>query len=160
MALHKDLTGSELHEPKGVAGAGAGTVYVANGTGSGAWQPRYSGLYNTNLITLCGHLDDVSAPNSHYRFVAPVKCELASLVAILDAAINTADSVVSVYINNVLFADTLTVTAAGSSTGSTFSRAFTTTNTLNAGTSIEIRSDGASSGVALTFLQLTLRAKA
>lgn len=39
MPAHKDLTGSDLHEPKGVANAAAGTVYTANGNGSGSWQP-------------------------------------------------------------------------------------------------------------------------
>lgn len=34
---HSTLTGAELHEPKGVATAPAGTVYVANGSGSGSW---------------------------------------------------------------------------------------------------------------------------
>lgn len=34
---HSTLTGANLHEPKGVATAPAGTVYVANGSGSGAW---------------------------------------------------------------------------------------------------------------------------
>lgn len=37
MALHRDLTGADLHEPKGVATAGLGTTYVANGAGSGSW---------------------------------------------------------------------------------------------------------------------------
>lgn len=35
---HASLTGSELHEPKGAASAAAGTVYVANGAGSGTWS--------------------------------------------------------------------------------------------------------------------------
>lgn len=39
MPLHKDLTGAELHEPKGVATATSGQVYVADGLGSGSWQP-------------------------------------------------------------------------------------------------------------------------
>lgn len=34
---HSALTGAELHEPKGAASATANTVYVANGSGSGAW---------------------------------------------------------------------------------------------------------------------------
>lgn len=38
MPAHKNLTGADLHEPKGVATAAAGTVYVANGSGSGSWQ--------------------------------------------------------------------------------------------------------------------------
>ena len=35
--LHKTLPDSELHEPKGVAGAQTGSVYKANGSGSGSW---------------------------------------------------------------------------------------------------------------------------
>lgn len=34
---HSALTGSALHEPKGAATAVAGTVYAANGSGSGSW---------------------------------------------------------------------------------------------------------------------------
>lgn len=34
---HSALTGAELHEPKGAASATANYVYVANGSGSGAW---------------------------------------------------------------------------------------------------------------------------
>lgn len=35
---HSTLTGSELHEPKGANTAGLGTVYVADGAGSGSWS--------------------------------------------------------------------------------------------------------------------------
>jgi hypothetical protein len=35
---HNQLTGADLHEPKGVATATAGQVYVADGLGSGDWQ--------------------------------------------------------------------------------------------------------------------------
>lgn len=35
--LHSSLTGTDLHEPKGVSSASSGQVYVANGGGSGAW---------------------------------------------------------------------------------------------------------------------------
>lgn len=34
---HKLLTGTDLHEPKGVASATAGKVYVSDGAGSGVW---------------------------------------------------------------------------------------------------------------------------
>lgn len=34
---HSTLTGSELHEPKGADTASLGTVYVADGAGSGSW---------------------------------------------------------------------------------------------------------------------------
>lgn len=35
---HSSLTGSDLHEPKGVATASAGKVYIALGTGTGHWD--------------------------------------------------------------------------------------------------------------------------
>ena len=35
---HASLTGSELHEPKGADTAALGTVYVADGAGSGSWN--------------------------------------------------------------------------------------------------------------------------
>jgi len=37
---HSVITDPNIHEPKGVATAAAGEVYVANGSGSGAWDPR------------------------------------------------------------------------------------------------------------------------
>jgi hypothetical protein len=37
---HSSLTDSDgLHEPKGVATATSGDVYVADGAGSGSWDP-------------------------------------------------------------------------------------------------------------------------
>jgi len=44
---HSTLTDPYLHEPKGAASAGAGTVYVANGSGSGSWveKTRFIGAY-------------------------------------------------------------------------------------------------------------------
>jgi len=41
---HSSLTGSALHEPKGVAAANSGEVYVANGSNSGTWQPIHRHL--------------------------------------------------------------------------------------------------------------------
>lgn len=38
MPNHADLTGVQLHEPKGVSGASAYEVYVADGAGSGSWE--------------------------------------------------------------------------------------------------------------------------
>ena len=42
---HSALTGANIHEPKGIALAGIGDTYVADGGGSGNWQlPAFSGL--------------------------------------------------------------------------------------------------------------------
>lgn len=48
---HASLTGADLHEPKGVSTAASGTVYVANGTGSGTWTPASSVITNTSWTT-------------------------------------------------------------------------------------------------------------
>jgi microcystin-dependent protein len=42
MTAHKDMTGADLHEPKGVAEATSGQVYVADGSGSGSWTTQQS----------------------------------------------------------------------------------------------------------------------
>lgn len=52
---HSTLTGSELHEPKGVATAALGTVYVANGAGSGNWQ-------SISTSSFTGMVADFAAP--------------------------------------------------------------------------------------------------
>ena len=41
---HSSLTGSALHEPKGTSTANSGETYVANGSGSGVWQPIHRHL--------------------------------------------------------------------------------------------------------------------
>lgn len=47
---HSTLTGADLHEPKGVASAASGTVYIANGAGSGSWGTVASSLNFIGLI--------------------------------------------------------------------------------------------------------------
>jgi hypothetical protein len=52
---HSALPDSQLHEPKGVASAASGKVYVANGSGSGVWQyvagHAYGDLYISGSST-------------------------------------------------------------------------------------------------------------
>ena len=44
---HNVITDPDIHEPKGVAAASAGQIYVANGAGSGSWQDKdkWLGVY-------------------------------------------------------------------------------------------------------------------
>lgn len=52
---HKNIQEADLHEPKGISTASAGTIYVADGSGSGTWEEapgRFFGeLYITNNST-------------------------------------------------------------------------------------------------------------
>jgi hypothetical protein len=48
---HSALTDPNLHEPKGASTAASGKVYVANGSGSGAWQYIAGHSYGDLYIT-------------------------------------------------------------------------------------------------------------
>ena len=47
---HSSLTGNALHEPKGTSTANSGEAYVANGSGSGVWQPIHRHLGATTAF--------------------------------------------------------------------------------------------------------------
>lgn len=51
MTVHKNLTGADLHEPKGADTATSGQVYVANGAGSGTWTDASSVITNQAFTT-------------------------------------------------------------------------------------------------------------
>lgn len=49
--VHRNLTGADLHEPKGADTALAGRVYVSDGAGSGSWTDASSIITNTAFTT-------------------------------------------------------------------------------------------------------------
>lgn len=51
MSVHKDLTGADLHEPKGADTATSGKVYVSDGAGSGVWTTASDIITNTAFTT-------------------------------------------------------------------------------------------------------------
>lgn len=159
MALHKDLTGSDLHEPKGADTAPSGAVYIANGSGSGVWASQYAGIRNLNQFWLNAYLTDISTPSTKAFFYVPVQAEIFELAATITATLTTGNSILSIYVNGVLFPDTLTVPFSGSAAGSVSVKAITTVNTIPAGSTVEIRTDGGSDTTSPTYLTLGLRAK-
>ena len=159
MAQHKDLTGAELHEPKGADSASDGDVYVANGAGSGAWTAIYSGIIALNQYFQTSRMDDISAVNNRVFFDTPVQSEIVSLSAILDGAVTTGDATLSIYVNGVLFTDTLVVPFASSTVGTRASMAAITANTVSAGSVIEVRSNGGCDTTQKAYITLGLRAK-
>lgn len=159
MPLHKDLTGAELHEPKGIDSATSNEVYVSDGLGSGAWQDVYTGHLIRNKYWLTEQVPDISTANSKTWFFVDVQSEIVDLACILQNAITTANATLSIYINGVLFADSLIITQAGSTAGSTFKLNATTANTIPANSTIEIRSDGGSDTACIGYITLGLRAK-
>lgn len=159
MGLHKDLTGTDLHEPKGVSAAASGAVYIANGTGSGAWTSKNADVFNANLFPISAQMSDIGTVTSAWFYV-PLKSELVSFTSQILAALTGANAILSVYINGVLFADTLTVPFTGSTAGQTNTKTVVTANTVPAGASVEVRSDGGPTNAVASQITLYLRSKA
>lgn len=136
---HKNIDDANLHEPLGVASAAVGTVYVADGAGSGAWSPP------PHNVILHSSLADVSSPSSTY-FVAPVAGTIESISTVLHGAITAANSLITFFINGIPITNsTVTVAFSGSAAGSRFFSTPTALNTIAAGDLITATSDGGSS---------------
>lgn len=65
---HKNLTGTNLHEPKGVASATSGQVYIADGAGSGSWGV-VAGLPHAQIY-IAGNTDIVDITNKGTYYAA------------------------------------------------------------------------------------------
>lgn len=155
---HSTLSGDDLHEPKGVESAPDGSVYVANGGGSGSWQDKNSDNLLFNTYTLQSKITDIGTASDKCYFFIPVESSIESFSCVVHTALVTSDAVLSVYINGVLFADTLTVTQAGSAAGSDFTRTVTTSNSIPASSVVEVRSDGGPSNAVASEVSITLSA--
>lgn len=64
---HKNLTGVDLHEPKGIGSATSGQVYVANGSNSGTWTTLSTNsqvLIKTQNVISASSIDFVNGVSS------------------------------------------------------------------------------------------------
>lgn len=69
MTKHSDLTGADIHEPKGIGSASAGQVYVANGGGSGAWSQLTPSFLNFSASNVSYYTNAVPFPISSSQAV-------------------------------------------------------------------------------------------
>ena len=160
MPAHRDLTGADLHEPKGVAAASAGTIYAADGGGSGSWQKvttsniDTASVFSVNNFFLTCTLDDVSTASSVYIAI-PVNCTFVKGTAVLHGALATADSIVTFHNNAGSSMGTgMTVAFSGSAAGDIDTFTPTSNNTFTANQSMRVTTDGASANT--VKLSLTL----
>ena len=143
MAHHKDLTGVDLHEPKGAASAAAGTVYVADGLGSGSWLPRLP-----NNVILNARIDDVSTAGDIYIPV-PIAGVITRISTTLGAAISVADANITFSINGVAIdGSAITIAFTGSAPGDVDSSTPSGHNTVAVGNQIKVSTDGGSTTTA------------
>ena len=164
---HKDLSGSDLHEPKGVASASNKTVYVANGSGSGAWSAYLatdldttgvtSGHYlynnsgtiagiavnNANLVYLTYRFADISSSATAHYVVAPIAGTIDAIWTVINNTVS-ADTVLSFDIEGTgLTSGDITIAASGSAAGVRDSSTPTGNNSISAGQALRVISDGA-----------------
>lgn len=141
---HRNLTGADLHEPKGVATAAANTVYRATGAGTGVWTDIAAELKAGNRVALTTRIDDISTASSVWA-VSPIAGDVIGIYVVLHNAITVADAVVTAELNGVAMSG-LSITCAytGSAAGSTFSGTPSGSNTVSSGDAIEIITDGGS----------------
>ena len=147
---HSTLTGADLHEPKGVAAANADQIYIANGSGSGAWTNADNNIY----LTL--ELDDVSTASSTF-LASPCTGTISNIQTILHGAISGSDTVITCELNGTLVTNSsITVAQSSSAAGDVDAIVPTGNNTLAIGTKIEIITSGASTGARRLSITLTV----
>lgn len=158
MALHANLTGADLHEPKGQSTAAANTVYVANGSGSGTHQKitlsslDLTSVQNPNTVYVAGVLADVSTASS-VLIPAPEGCTFVSAAMFLGTGITVANSIVSFTRNDgSSFGSNVTITQVGSAEGTAFSFTATLNQTITSPGYVKVATDGASTTTAPLYI--------
>lgn len=96
---HKDITGANVHEPKGVDVAAAKLVYVSNGSGSGTWKrigtdnllglTTDGGLTGRKLITDGAEGFTLAYDNLYGSMVMTNNTTAFTVAAASDATLNT-----------------------------------------------------------------------
>ena len=133
---HSTLSDPFLHEPKGVASASSGDVYLANGSGSGTWTSRQA------ILTV--QFPDISTASNLYVPI-PYAGTVTKIQSALTAAISGGDAVFTVTNSSGSSMGTLTITQSGSAAGDVDTLTPSSNNTVAAGSFIKIACAGAPS---------------
>lgn len=160
MPLHKDLTGSELHEPKGADTAASNTTYFSDGAASGTWRKiteadlDSTSIQSPNTVYLTAVIPDVSTASS---VLIPVIDGLTFVSArlTLGGAITVANASVSFTRNDSSsFGSAVTITQSGSAEGTSFSFTPTVNQDISDLGYVKIATDGGSTGTIPLFITL------
>lgn len=155
---HKDLTGADLHEPKGVDAASVNTLYIADGAGSGAWakvggsQIDPASFLNLNREQFFGAFIGIGSAGSRYLgFTRNVT--ITKIVVVLQDV--TGGSVTVMTFRNAAGASMGTINIPSTAVaGDLFTLTPVANNSVPADNRIQVDSDGGTSGnpnLAITF---------
>jgi hypothetical protein len=148
MPLHSALTGTDLHEPKGVAAAATGKVYLSNGAGSGSWV--------VPPFTVSGVIDDVSTASTIYLPI-PYAGTVTKVVTVLAGSLTTANATVTVRNAAAASMGTLTITQSGSAAGDIDVLNPVSNNTVTNDSRISVETDGASDTTRKLFVTVYIQ---
>lgn len=162
---HELITDPKIHEPKGASTASASTVYVANGSGSGAWSTlTTSSLPMSDIETdiqtklndgtidvkgrfyLIGEISNVSAAENIYIPIIR-SCTVIGARFTLGGAITVADATVNVLAaSGSNMGTSVTIPFTGSAEGTSVAFTATSNNVLTGPTWMKIQNLAGSTG--------------
>jgi hypothetical protein len=158
MTQHKDLTGADLHEPKGVTGAPSGSVYVSNGSGSGTWKKVGSTELDTaNVPALNTRVQSVYHPNIRTANKAAysnvqLPGTLIRVAGIIDGS-PTEDVTLTITKNGTVNVGSILI-ATGSAEGSQFTQNINPNVTFAQGDFIKVLATGGAGGTLTVAVSL------
>lgn len=144
---HSGLTGSDLHEPKGVASANASEVYVADGAASGSFTALSTLVTSTvgHIVPLTVRIPNIETAGS-YWVVSPVAGTIDNWYVVLDKD-PAADATLTMEIATVaVTGSSMVVATAGWALNTVDTAAPSAAKTIGKGAAIEIINDGTASG--------------
>jgi hypothetical protein len=159
LVQHADLTGADLHEPKGADSASVNTVYVADGSGSGTWNKIGStsidttSIKNTNKGKITVEFRDIGTARSIYiPFSEAVT--ITQITTVVDLAPSTADTILTCY--NALAASmgTITIAVTGAAAGDVDTLTPASNNTVSANSYMRIATDGGCANTPNAMIQI------
>lgn len=151
MALHRDLTGSDLHEPKGISTANAGTSYISNGSGSGNWtligpaNINQAEVLNLNKYSLVYEFKDISTPNTVFIPVTR-NSQLVGITGVLNGVITGNNSKIEFKNGGLLSMGLFDISYTTSGAGVMTNMVPSTNTTVYAPSFISLTCDGLSTG--------------
>lgn len=150
MALHSELTGADLHEPKGAETANVGEVYVADGAGSGSWQKvDTTSVDQEDLVGAVNYkiyhkIEDISTASNHYLPISHPGT-VTAVTVVLDGAITVANTNLSFKNGGPTLMGTLAIDYTLSGAGSVYATNINANNNVLANSFILIECDGGAS---------------
>jgi hypothetical protein len=144
MVAHANLTGANLHEPKGAASATANAAYIANGSGSGTWTV----LKDLNKMYLTIRVDALQTAGAHW-LVCPLAGNITKIYSVIDLALATGDATIQAAIGGTNLTNGLiTITQSGSAAGDIDSCTPTALNSITAGGALRFTVAGTNTAAA------------